>query len=189
MLDLARDLVKAERTVEPATSEERGKAALTELFEQARNDRTPIMVERIVNDIDEIVRHVRFEGWQTTHAGEREVKKALRKTLFKYRLHQDKELFDRAYRLHPAVLLTLARNTVGQECAERPQTDGPCYSWSAFPVRAPAAGRGSMIRRMVTGREDLVTKLDLERDVNRMQSEIGRVDNDLKAAIADLKAT
>ena len=45
-----------------------------------------------------------------------------------------------------------------------------------------------MIRRMVTGREDLVTKLDLERDVNRMQSEIGRVDNDLKAAIADLKA-
>ena len=83
--------------VEPATSEERGKAALTELFEEARNDRTPIMVERIVNDIDDIVRHVRFEGWQTTHAGERDVKKALRKTLFKYRLHQDQELFDRAY--------------------------------------------------------------------------------------------
>ena len=40
----------------------------------------------------------------------------------------------------------------------------------------------------ITGREDLVTKLDLERDVNRMQSEIARVDNDLKAAIADLKA-
>ena len=40
----------------------------------------------------------------------------------------------------------------------------------------------------ITGREDLVTKLDLERDVNRMQTEIGRVDNDLKAAIADLKA-
>ena len=33
-----------------------------------------------------------------------------------------------------------------------------------------------------------MTKLDLERDVNRMQTEIGRVDNDLKAAIADLKA-
>lgn len=45
-----------------------------------------------------------------------------------------------------------------------------------------------MIRRMVTGREDLVTKLDLERDVNRMQTEIGRIGNDLKAAIADLKA-
>ena len=97
LLELARDVVEAERTVEPATPEERGKAALTELFEEARNDRTPVMVERIVNDIDEIVRHVRFDGWQTTHAGEREVKKALRKTLFKYRLHQDQELFDRAY--------------------------------------------------------------------------------------------
>ena len=29
--------------------------------------------------------------------GEREVKLALRKTLFKYRLHQDQELFERAY--------------------------------------------------------------------------------------------
>ena len=97
LLDLARDVVEAERTAPPATPEERGKAALTELFEEARNDRTPIMVERVVNDIDEIVRHVRFEGWQSTHAGERQVKQALRKTLFKYRLHQDHELFERAY--------------------------------------------------------------------------------------------
>ena len=37
------------------------------------------MVRRVVDDIDEIVRHVRFNGWQATHAGEREVKKALRK--------------------------------------------------------------------------------------------------------------
>ena len=97
LLELARDVVEAERTVEPATPEERGKAALTELFEEARNDHTPIMVERVVNDIDEIVRHVRFDGWQNTHAGERQVKQVLRKTLFKYRLHQDQELFDRAY--------------------------------------------------------------------------------------------
>ena len=40
---------------------------------------------------------VRFDGWQDTHAGEREVKIALRKTLFKYRLHQDTALFERAY--------------------------------------------------------------------------------------------
>jgi len=50
-----------------------------------------------VDDIDEIVRAVRFDGWQTTHAGEREVKMALRKTLFKYKLHQDADLFERAY--------------------------------------------------------------------------------------------
>lgn len=97
LLDLARDVVEAERTVEPIAEEELGKAALTELFEEAKNDETPIMVERVVSDIDDIVRVVRFDGWQETHAGEREVKLALRKTLFKYKLHQDQELFDRAY--------------------------------------------------------------------------------------------
>ncbi|WP_296638394.1 hypothetical protein [Thiobacillus sp. 65-1402] len=51
------------------------------------------MVERVVNDIDEIVRLVRFPGWQGTLAGEREVKKAL----FKYKLHTDEELFEKAY--------------------------------------------------------------------------------------------
>lgn len=97
LLELARDVVAAEQAAEPIGREELGKAALTGLFEEARNDKTPIMVERVVNDIDEIVRYVRFDGWQNTHAGEREVKMALRKTLFKYRLHQDQELFDRAY--------------------------------------------------------------------------------------------
>lgn len=55
------------------------------------------MVERVVADIDEIVRLVRFPGWQGTQAGEREVKKALRKALFKYKLHADEELFEKAY--------------------------------------------------------------------------------------------
>lgn len=44
-----------------------------------------------------IVRLVRFPGWQQTAAGEREVKKALRKSLLKYQLHQNTELFDKAY--------------------------------------------------------------------------------------------
>jgi type I restriction enzyme, R subunit len=43
------------------------------------------------------VRIVRFDGWQQTVAGEREVQKALRKTLLKYQLHKDQELFDKAY--------------------------------------------------------------------------------------------
>jgi type I restriction enzyme R subunit len=47
------------------------------------------MVKRIVNDIDQIVRIVRFPGWQQTIAGDREVKQALRKTLLKYKLHQE----------------------------------------------------------------------------------------------------
>ncbi len=97
LLNLARDVVSAERAAPPIEREAEGKAALTKLFEEARNPETPIIAERVVNDIDEIVRFVRFDGWQSTHAGEREVKLALRKTLFKYRLHQDQELFDRAY--------------------------------------------------------------------------------------------
>jgi type I restriction enzyme R subunit len=97
LLDLAKELVKTEKDVPPEEDEDRGKAALTELFDEVRNGDTPVVVERIVTDIDEIVRHVRFPGWQTTHAGELEVRKALRSTLFKYKLHQDKELFEKAY--------------------------------------------------------------------------------------------
>ena len=97
LLELAQDVVAAENAAEPMADEDLGKAALTELFESARNEDTPIIVERVVADIDEIVRYVRFDGWQSTHAGEREVKMALRKTLFKYKLHQDQELFDKAY--------------------------------------------------------------------------------------------
>jgi type I restriction enzyme R subunit len=97
LLKLARDVVSTERLQPPVGREEQGKAALTELFEEVKNSDTPIIVERIVNDIDEIVRYVRFDGWQHTHAGERAVKMALRKTLFKYKLHQDVAVFERAY--------------------------------------------------------------------------------------------
>lgn len=97
LLDLAKDVVRLERETPAAEEIDRGKAALTQLFEEAKNGSTPIMVKRVVDDIDEIVRAVRFDGWQNTHAGEREVKIALRKTLFKYKLHQDQGLFERAY--------------------------------------------------------------------------------------------
>ena len=49
-----------------------GKAALTELFLELKTDTTPVIVERIVSDIDEIVRIVRFDGWQHSTVGERE---------------------------------------------------------------------------------------------------------------------
>jgi type I restriction enzyme R subunit len=97
LLDLARDVLRAEKDVDPEEERRTAKAALTELFEETRNEKTPIIVERVVNDIDEIVRIVRFPGWQQTIAGEREVKRALRKTLLKYQLHRDQDLFDRAY--------------------------------------------------------------------------------------------
>jgi type I restriction enzyme R subunit len=97
LLDLARDLVEAEKSIPDKIDENQGKAALTELFESARNDSTPVIVERVVGDIDEIVRKVRFPGWQQTDAGEREVKRALRKSLLKYKLHTEQDLYDQAY--------------------------------------------------------------------------------------------
>lgn len=97
MLDLTRDLLAAEKETPPAEDEDRGKAALTELFEQVRGAQSPIIVATIVKNIDEIVRLVRFPGWQNTSAGEREVRKALRKTLFDVKLHGDGELFEKAY--------------------------------------------------------------------------------------------
>ncbi len=45
----------------------------------------------------QLVRLVRVPGWQNTLSGEREVKKALRKTLFKNKLHADEELFEKSY--------------------------------------------------------------------------------------------
>ena len=97
LLQLAKEVLQAEKEVPPEEDEDRGKAALTELFNEVKTAETPIMVERVVADIDEIVRLVRFPGWQDTLAGEREIKKALRKSLFKYKLHADEELFEKAY--------------------------------------------------------------------------------------------
>ena len=97
LLQLAEELVATERETPPEEDEDRGKAALTELFQQVKNEKTPVIVANVVKAIDEIVRLVRFPGWQHTSAGEREVKKALRKALLGFQLHQDAELFERAY--------------------------------------------------------------------------------------------
>lgn len=97
LLEIAKETLQAEKDVQPEEDEDRGKAALTELLNEIKTSETPIIVERVVSDIDEIVRIVRFPGWQSTQAGEREVKKALRKALFKYKLHVDEELFEKAY--------------------------------------------------------------------------------------------
>lgn len=97
LLVIAKETLQAEKEITPEEDEDRGIAALTDLFNEVKTPETPIIVERVVQDIDEIVRVVRFPGWQSTLAGEREVKKALRKALFKYKLHADEELFEKAY--------------------------------------------------------------------------------------------
>lgn len=94
---LAKETVQAEKEFELLILEKTPKAALTELFLELKSDQTPAVVERIVNDIDAIVRVISFKGWQNTSTGEREVQQSLRKALLKYQLHKDQVLFDRAY--------------------------------------------------------------------------------------------
>lgn len=97
LCQIARETIQAEKQEEHIEVRKTGTEALTELFLELRTEDTPAVVGRIVTDIDSIVKIVRFPGWQTTNAGEREVQKALRKTLLKYKLHKEEVLFNKAY--------------------------------------------------------------------------------------------
>jgi type I restriction enzyme R subunit len=96
LLELARDTVAAEKAIHEVPREERGKAALTELFEALKGKQTPIIVENVVNRIDEVVRGVRFEGWQSTIRGDQEVRQALRKTLYVQFKIRDNDVYEKA---------------------------------------------------------------------------------------------
>lgn len=94
---IARGTVEAEKNAIDQVEQKTAKAALSELFLSLKTNQTPAVVERIVNDIDSIVKIVRFDGWQNSVSGEREVQKSLRKSLLKYKLHKDQDLFEKAY--------------------------------------------------------------------------------------------
>lgn len=97
LLALAKDVAQYEKETVPEEEANKGKAALTALFQNVRNDNTPVIVERIVNDIDGIVRIVRFPGWQNTSTGRKDVSKNLRDIIMrKYRI-KDQEVFNKAY--------------------------------------------------------------------------------------------
>lgn len=100
LLILARDTAAAVKQAaaagQPVSSEDKGKAALTELFKSAKNASTPIIVERIVNEIDEIVKLVRFPGWKDTYQGRQDVSKALKSVFIKKRMF-DTDLYEKAY--------------------------------------------------------------------------------------------
>lgn len=96
LLELARDTVAAEKAINERPREEQGKAALTELFDAVKGKDTPIIVENVVNRIDEVVRAVRFDGWQATIRGDQEVRRALRKTLYVQFKIRDNDVYERA---------------------------------------------------------------------------------------------
>ncbi|MER7270277.1 HsdR family type I site-specific deoxyribonuclease [Micromonospora carbonacea] len=93
---LARDTVAAEKNATEVPREDQGKAALTELFQSLKGNGTPIIAEKIVDEVDEVVRAVRFTGWQDTRDGDREVRQALRKVLYvKFKI-RDPDVYERA---------------------------------------------------------------------------------------------
>lgn len=97
LLSLAKDAAQMGREAGPENPEDKAKSALTALFQNVRNDNTPVIVERIVNDIDGIVKIVRFPGWQNTQTGRNSVSRSLRDVIMrKYRI-KDNEVFTKAY--------------------------------------------------------------------------------------------
>ena len=97
LLALAKEDAQMEQEVVPEEEQDKGKAMLTRLFERVRNDNTPVIVERIVADIDGIVRVVRFPGWQNTSTGRKEVSKNLRDVILKKYRIKDAAVFSEAY--------------------------------------------------------------------------------------------
>ena len=60
LCQLAKETLEAERNVYTPDERKSAKTALTELFIEMKNDKTPAVVERIVNDIDEILSSEKF---------------------------------------------------------------------------------------------------------------------------------
>lgn len=97
LLQASKEAVILEKQYVPEDEIEKGKSVLTELFEGIRNSKTPVVVERIVEDIDNIVKIVRFDGWQNTTTGQKLVRRELRTIInVKYKI-KDNDVFEKAY--------------------------------------------------------------------------------------------
>ena len=112
-LDWLRDLLVAARdlTLAEKVEDERGRAgldalpplmdphvgALTQIFVEYAPEDTPVLIGRIVEQVDAIARQVCHPGWVSKPASIRDVRIALRKTLKQNGLEHDGDLFDRAY--------------------------------------------------------------------------------------------
>lgn len=102
-LEVARLAVLAERLEGQARLDEAEHlldphvGALTQIVNEYKPDRTPVIVDDVVRDIDTIVKQVAWTGWNETQEGDRTVRLELRKILKKYGLPLTGPLFDQAY--------------------------------------------------------------------------------------------
>lgn len=100
LLTLAKEVLEEEKnSTQPLDKRAKAKAALTELFESVKTPQTPIIVERVVADIDEnVVAIVRkFRDAFKSVTAQREIKKKLRSILWVNYHIKDQEVFDKAY--------------------------------------------------------------------------------------------
>lgn len=71
--------------------------ALTQIFLEYAPDDAPVMIEKVVLEVDAIVRDVRYDGWARTQKGDRIVRQSIRNVLRPHGLHNVEGLFDAAY--------------------------------------------------------------------------------------------
>lgn len=104
ILELAKDVTVAVKADEdgrlddltPGLLPDPNLGALTQIFNEYAPNATPAIIERVVLDIDKIVREVRFLGWQESVKGDRDIRRELRRTMHRQGLTSD-EVYDRAY--------------------------------------------------------------------------------------------
>ncbi|MEH0110758.1 HsdR family type I site-specific deoxyribonuclease [Tersicoccus sp. MR15.9] len=103
MLDVATDLTAAEKAEDGAGRDgldlipDPHIGALTQIFNEYKPADTPVILEKVVTDIDQIVTEVKYPGWVNTKRGDRLVRTSIMKVLGQYRLPVQGELFDHAY--------------------------------------------------------------------------------------------
>lgn len=100
LLQTAKEVLQEEQRMEqPEDKRNQAKAALTELFQSIKTDDTPIIVERVVNDIDEnvvaIVRKFR-DAFKSVEA-RKQIRQKLRAILWVNYKIKDNDVFEKAY--------------------------------------------------------------------------------------------
>lgn len=100
LLQTAKEVLQEEQKMDqPADKRDKAKAALTELFQSIKTDGTPIIVERVVNDIDEnvvsIVRKFR-DAFKSVEA-RKQIRQKLRAILWVNYKIKDEDVFEKAY--------------------------------------------------------------------------------------------
>lgn len=102
-LKLARELASAEKAEDENGTKgldllpDPHLGALTQIFDEFKPKGTPAIVERVVVDIDKIVKQVRWPGWADQKGGDRAVRTAVLGALHRHGLPLQGDLFDRAF--------------------------------------------------------------------------------------------